>query len=297
MDAASRSPIATEPVSVVLPAHNAAADLEEVVRSWVAVGDELKRPCEILLVDDGSTDDTAARADTLALQFPQLHVLRHTTRRGVGAALRTGIAAAKHPLLCYTLCNKQYQPADLKRLLEHIDKVDVVTGYRVWRPLPHWRVWLDRLYRGFVRVIFGLSLDAKEVYFGRAGCGRRWLARWLFGVRVRDPECLFTLCRRSIFARIPIQTDGDFAPIEALAKANFLGAWMSEVPVSWIPPTVLEPPPSKEARKHARHEIRRLLRHPDFGPPVLPPMETPTMETPTASPPAEPGNGTPSASL
>src|SRR5438094_2136039 len=133
MDAAARPPIATEPLSVVLPAHNAAADVEEVVRSWVAVGDELKRSCEILIVDDGSTDDTVTRADNLALQFPELHVLRHATRRGLGAALRTGIAAAKHPLLFYTLGNKQYQPADLKRLLEHIDKADVVTGYRVGR--------------------------------------------------------------------------------------------------------------------------------------------------------------------
>src|SRR5437660_12364639 len=110
MDAAARPPIATEPLSVVLPAHNAAADVEEVVRSWIALVDELKHASQILLVDDGSTDDTGARAEGLALQFPQLHVLRHATRRGLGAALRTGIAAAKHPLLFYTLCNKQYQP-------------------------------------------------------------------------------------------------------------------------------------------------------------------------------------------
>jgi hypothetical protein len=139
-----------------------------------------------------------------------------------------------------------------------------------------------------------MSLDAREVYFGRAGFARRWLARWLFGVRVRDPECLFTLCRRSIFARIPVQSDGDFAPIEILAKANFLGAWLSEVPVSWIPPAVAEPLPSKEARKRARHEIRRLLRHPDFGPPVLPPTEPPSApaaparETPPPAPVATP---------
>jgi glycosyltransferase involved in cell wall biosynthesis len=270
MDPVSRPPIANEPLSVVLPAYNAAADLEEIVRNWLAVLDERKQPHEILLVDDGSTDATRVQADNLALQIPQLHVLHHAARRGLGAALRTGIAAAKHPLLFYTPCSKQYQPADLKRLFEHIDKVDIVTGYRVSGPLPGWLVWLDRIWRGFVRVVFGMSLDPKEVWLGRRHWRQRWLARWAFGVRVRDPEGLFTLCRRSIFARIPIQTDGAFAPIEILAKANFLSCWLSEVPVSWIPPAFDEPPPSKEARKAARREIRRLLRHPDFGPPVLP---------------------------
>src|SRR5262245_39071464 len=103
MEPASRPPIASAPLSAVLPAYNAAADLEEVVRSWVAVLDERKQPYEILLLDDGSSDATRVQAENLALQLPQLHVLHHATCRGLGAALRTGIAAAKHPLLFYTL--------------------------------------------------------------------------------------------------------------------------------------------------------------------------------------------------
>src|SRR5262245_25302123 len=109
MDPVPRPPIVNEPLSAVLSAYNAAADLEEVVRGWAAVLDERKQPYEMLLVDDGSTDATRVQAENLALQIPQLHVLHHATRRGLGAALRTGVAAAKHPLLFYTLCSKQYQ--------------------------------------------------------------------------------------------------------------------------------------------------------------------------------------------
>src|SRR5438105_6139370 len=113
---AERPPIATQPISLVLVAHNAAADIEGVVKSWRAQLDGLARPYEILLVNDGSTDDTTMLADMLAAKNPRLRVIHHTTRLGFGVALRSGFAAAQYPLLAYTTCDKQYDPADFKRL-------------------------------------------------------------------------------------------------------------------------------------------------------------------------------------
>src|SRR5262245_51419273 len=224
----SRPPIASSAISVVLAADNAAADLEDVVRAWVKLFDDLKRSREILLVDDGSTDGSAARADALAGMLPQVRVFHHPERRGLGAALRTGIEAAKHPLLFFTRCTKQFQPDDLKRMLEHIDGADVVTGYRVSGPIPTWLARIDVVCRYFWRVVFGWTEgEARDCWLGMGGWTRRWVARWLFGVRVRDPECTFALLRRSLFARIPVQCDGTFAPVEILAKANFLGAMIS----------------------------------------------------------------------
>jgi len=235
-DPVERPPIATAPLSVVLVACNAAADLEAVVVAWVAQLDALARPWEIILVDDGSTDDTPMRADILAARYGRLRVVHHATRLGFGAALRSGIAAAQYPLLAYTTCDGQYQPAELKRFLELIDKVDLVAGCRVWLPVPRPVRWLGRLWRIFVRVIFGISLEPLPCWLGDRGQGKRWLARWIFGVRVHDVDCAFRLARRSIFARLPIQSNGPFAQVEILAKANFLGCWMAEVPVRYQPP-------------------------------------------------------------
>ena len=98
---------------------------------------------------------------------------------------------------------------------------------------------------------------------GVAGWGRRWLARWLFGVRVQDPECPYRLYRREVLERLPIQCDSSLAQIEILAKVNHLERIMAEVPVSWIPsrnPT-LDP-----VEKAAAMEWRRLFFEPDFGP-------------------------------
>ena len=84
-------------------------------------------------------------------------------------------------------------------------RVQVEPRNAATRSEARWR-GLAAVLRGFIRVLFGLSLPPRLCWLGVSGWGRRWLARWLFGVRVQDPECAFRLFRRSIFRRIPIQT-------------------------------------------------------------------------------------------
>src|SRR5271167_5088770 len=88
-------------LSVVLPVHNVAVSLPKLVEEWTAYLGRLKRDYELILVDDASTDGTADAADALAAANPKIRVVRHSEQRGVGACLRTGIGAARHPLLFY----------------------------------------------------------------------------------------------------------------------------------------------------------------------------------------------------
>src|SRR5262249_7228976 len=155
------------------------------VKAWIAFLDTLKRDYEILVVDDGSSDETGKEADNLAGQLSKVRVFHHPQRRGLGAALRTGIQAAQYPLLGYTTCNKNYLPQELQRFLDSIDNVDLASGYRIG-PIPAWLIWLDRLYRLFVRIVFGMALQPRDCCPGRSGFLRRFLGRWMFGVRVRD---------------------------------------------------------------------------------------------------------------
>jgi glycosyltransferase involved in cell wall biosynthesis len=261
-----RPPIAGASLSVVLTACNVASDVQEVLEAWLNYLQGLNRPFEVLLVDDGSVDDTATRAEVLARERPALRVLRLDERRGQGAALETGIRAAQYLLLCYAPCDKQFQPGDLQRLLAVIDQVDIVIGYRVGGPLPAWLAAWDGLGRWLTRIFLGDFPARRECWLGWAGWRRRWLARWVFGLRVQDPECPFRLFRRHLFRRIPIQCRGSFAHIEILAKANHLGSLMGETPVSWVPPQRMPPEPSDLS---TRQEFCELFRHPDFGPPQI----------------------------
>jgi len=165
-------PIAQAPLSVLLPAYQEQAHVEETLNGWLTYLNRLERDYEIVLVDDGSSDATAALAESLAAGQPRLRVFRHPLPRGFGACLRTGLEAAQHPLVFYTTCDLQYQPSDLQRLLELIDQVDLVSGYRTAGRAPGKQRWQARCYR--------------------------WLVRLFFGVRLRDVDCAFKLFRRII---------------------------------------------------------------------------------------------------
>jgi glycosyltransferase involved in cell wall biosynthesis len=262
-------PIADQPISVVLLAHNEEPHLEAVLAEWVALLDGLNRDYELLLVDDGSTDRTAAIAEQLAAGFPRLRVLRHEAHQGQGAALRTGLAAATKPLLCCATADRQYEPADLKLLLAEIDKVHLVSGFRRWQLAPLAARWLGRAWRLFLRVALGLTLEPLPGWLGGREHLYRLLCRVVFALRLQDMNCVFRLCRRDIFARIPIQSAGDFVHTEVLAKANFLGCYMNdEVPITYRPCEGL-------VRERMWLDAKRVLSRPDFGPPVLSAQENP----------------------
>jgi glycosyltransferase involved in cell wall biosynthesis len=268
-------PVADQPLSVALLAHDDEPHLEAVLTEWAALLDGLQRDYELLLVDDGSGDRTGAVAEALAARLPRLRVLRHEGHRGQGAALRTALAAATRPLLFYTTADRQYQPADLKRLLAEIDKVHVITGFRRWQPVPRPLRWLGRAWRLLLRVVLGLGLEPLPGWLGWREHLYRALCRAVFALRVQDVNCAFRLHRRDIFARIPIQSDGDFVHTEVLAKANFLGCYMNDEV------TLAYRPRAGAVRERMWQDGYRVFAHPDFGPPTLPaPPATPAEPAP-----------------
>jgi glycosyltransferase involved in cell wall biosynthesis len=261
--------IATAPLAVVLPVHNAEAYLETGVVGWVNYLETLCRPYTVLLVNDGSTDRTAELAEGLARRFPRLQVLTHATRQGYGASLRTALPSAQAPLLFYGTCDGQYRPEDLNLLLKEIDAVHLVSGGRTGRPTPSWLRGLGFVYRLLIQRVFGVPLEPLTVWPGWRGYAGYRLLRLMSGVRIVDVCSPFKLFRREIFARIPIQSDSDFVHAEVLAKANFLNCLMNEVPISWR----WEAAPERDQpadRNRFWADAHRVWKQPDFGPAVLP---------------------------
>jgi glycosyltransferase involved in cell wall biosynthesis len=267
-----------EGLSVLLPVCNQAANLERALTSWLAVLERLGRDYELLVVDDGSSDDTKALLlggngkPGLRERLRHVDVLEHDKRRGYGASTRTGLAVARYPLIFCTGCDYPYNPADLKALLKRIDErdpetgaqIDVVNGYRTGQPVTGWRKRAGALWRLLLRLALNMHALPRPGWLGRSAHHYALLVRCLFGPRVGDVDSRFKLFRKRIFERIPIQSDGDFVHAEILAKANFLGCLMDELPIAERPgPFPAQPEPPAPTSRWS--ELRRVFVAPAFG--------------------------------
>jgi len=112
-------------VSVVIPAYNEVSAVGEVVRAVREVLSDVGIQHEVIVVDDGSADETAATAEVAGAT-----VLRHTANRGYGASLKTGIISAAHDVICVIDADGTYPPDRIPDLLAKLESVDMVVGAR-----------------------------------------------------------------------------------------------------------------------------------------------------------------------
>lgn len=196
-----RPPDRVPSLSYFFPAHNEAENIEQLVAEALEELPRLAERFEIICVDDGSTDATPAIADRLATEHPDVvRVVHHRTNQGYGAALRSGLGAARYPLVCFTDGDRQFRIADLGRLLARMHAPgrsagrppDVVVGYRIKRADPAIRLAYARVYRACLRLFYGL--------------------------RLQDVDCACKLFRREALEDIRLTSEGAFLSAELLIK-------------------------------------------------------------------------------
>jgi dolichol-phosphate mannosyltransferase len=196
-------------LSLVIPAYNEEAGIRQAIAEADAALASLVTDYDILVVDDGSTDQTAALVAAEAAARPHVHLLRHDCNRGYGAALRTGFQAARFECVAFTDADCQFHLDDLARLLPLTDQVPVVAGFREKRQDSWRRCFLSR--------------------------GYNLLVCTLLGTRVRDCDCALKVFRREALASLLPETDGFLVNAEMLARAGQLGLDVAEVGVRHRP--------------------------------------------------------------
>jgi dolichol-phosphate mannosyltransferase len=203
--------VASLRLSVIIPACNEAPTLEEIIRRVRATG----LADEIILVDDGSTDDTSAVVTRLQDSArPALHLLRHQTNRGKGAAIRTGLTAATGDLVLVQDADLEYDPADYPALLAPFagDAVQAVYGSRNLRPHAH---------------------SSFAFYWG--GRLLSWITNLLYGSRLTDEATGYKVIRAGVLRQLDLQENGfEFCP-EVTGKLLRRGVHIHEVPISYRP--------------------------------------------------------------
>jgi glycosyltransferase involved in cell wall biosynthesis len=193
-------------LSVVLPAFNEADNLAQTVQRAVSVLERLDLSAEIIVVDDGSTDDTAAIAAGLPVRL-----ICHPENQGYGAALRSGFAAARGERVFFTDADQQFDLSELPGLLAAAREADIAVGYRQVRRDPLHRRLNAAAWGGLVRRLFDLS--------------------------VRDVNCAFKVIHRRVLEAVTLTSTGALINTELLASARSEGFSVVEIPVSHYPRT------------------------------------------------------------
>jgi glycosyltransferase involved in cell wall biosynthesis len=212
-------PPKVEALSYFFPAHDEAENIEALVAEALEALPAIAERFEIIAVDDGSTDGTGDLADRLATQHPDVvRAVHHPRNQGYGAAVRSGLAAARFPLVCFTDGDRQFKVADLARLTARLDEADaqgrtpdVVAGYRIKRADPAVRLAYARVYRACLNLFFGLG--------------------------VRDPDCACKLFRREALVGVNVESGGAFLSAELLIKIKQRGGILVEEGVPHYPRT------------------------------------------------------------
>jgi glycosyltransferase involved in cell wall biosynthesis len=217
------NPVApTVDISAVMPAYNEEANLEQSVGRMASALQVVTRGFEIIVVDDGSQDGTAAVLERLKGAHPNLRVIRHSANRGYGAALRSGFDAARFGWVFLMDADNQFDPAEIELLLARAADADIVAGYRKHPLLRRLNAW---------------------AFFT--------LVRLLFGRLVRDVNCAFRLTRRDLLMRMALHSEGALINTEMLVLARQLHARVVEVPVHHYP---------RRAGKQTGANIRVVIR-------------------------------------
>jgi glycosyltransferase involved in cell wall biosynthesis len=198
-------------ISLVLPAYNEAENIEPMVAEAVPALEACTDDYEIIVVDDGSADDTAGVTRRVSEINPRVRLVQHPVNQGFGAAVFSGFTNAEKEWIFYTDADRQFVLSELERFIPFMDKADLIAGYRAPRRDP------------FMRVFYGK--------------GWSMLCTLLFGYTVRDVDCGFKLFRREIIQELApkIGSRGATFSIEWLARAKRAGYRFAELPVTHRP--------------------------------------------------------------
>ncbi len=203
-------------LSIVIPAYNESARIEKALERVLDCVAEQRWDAEVLVVDDGSKDDTAAVVERWMTMHPRLHLVKNVGNRGKGYSVRNGLLQAAGDIVMFTDADLSSPMEEAERLMAAIaDGADVAIGSR----------WLDRTRQTIHQPLY-------RQFFGRCF---NWITRRVMGLPFKDTQCGFKAFKREaaqvIFRLQTIERWG-FDP-EILFIARKLKYTIREVPVTW----------------------------------------------------------------
>lgn len=200
----------TPSLSVFFPCYNDAGSIGLLVKDAYQILPRLTQDFEIIVVDDGSRDESRKILRSLALELKSLKLVFHKVNTGYGGALKSGFKKASKQFVFYTDGDGQYDVSEITKLYEKLRPgVDIVQGYKLKRFDPLYRLIIGRVYH--------------------------YVSKLSFGLKVRDVDCDFRLISKYALDKISLQYDSGVICVELVKKLQDLGFQFVEVGIHHYP--------------------------------------------------------------
>ena len=203
--------------SVIFPAYNEASSIERAICETELVFEALQEPFEVIVVDDGSRDETVAIVQRMMRIFGNIQLVKQEKNRGKGMAVKRGVAVARGAYILFLDCDLATHPSEVRAFIPDIQNrsADIVIGSRrakgtnIVLAQPWYRVAFGRL--------FNISI------------------RWYLNIPYKDTQCGFKLFTREAAQAVftDLVTSGWAFDVEILVRARRAGLRIMEKPVTW----------------------------------------------------------------
>lgn len=195
-------------ISVFFPALNEQENIKTCILSAKKYLDKRFKDYEIIVVSNGSTDNTVREVMEFAKKDKHIKSI-HNKKMGYGVALRSGFTNSSKELIFYTDADNQFNIQDMDKLFPLLGVYDIVSGYRVKRKDPLMRIFVADVYNFIIRVLFDL--------------------------RIKDIDASFKLYKRKVFENMTLKANTGLIDAEVLIKAKKKGFKIGQVGVEHYP--------------------------------------------------------------
>jgi glycosyltransferase involved in cell wall biosynthesis len=204
-------------LSCFFPAHDEESNIEGLLVEVAKVIPQIATSWEALVIDDGSTDDTARIVREFSSRHPEVRLIQHAKNLGYGHALRTGLKESVGNVIFFADADLQFRVSDLGSMVEPFQGSDVVIGYRIKREDP----W----HRRAIATVYHMVLKR------------------MFDLHVRDIDCGFKLFDRRVVEAVVdrLESESAFISPELVIRAQLAGFRITEVGVNHYPRTAGTP--------------------------------------------------------
>jgi len=196
-------------LSVFFPVYNEEANLEVLLQNALRIVPTLAEKYEIIVINDGSIDQSPLIVDRLKRKHSQLKLINHPKNLGYGEVLKTGIKVSKCEWIFWTDSDLQFDLSELAHFVEEAKNYQAIIGYRKKRSEGFWRQLNANLFKAYIDLLFRLH--------------------------VKDIDCAFKLIRRDLLQSLQLNSGSAFTSAEILYRLKKKKIKFKQIEVNHYP--------------------------------------------------------------